>query len=746
MAGGSHFERMPDGTVVQVPDNITEAGLNRIRAQYPKKDNADPTRANTPDRANTPRSARQQRIDARANEIRGQGTRGLGTQIARDISTMGFGGIPLAAGRVFNRMTGGNLAGGTFFNLNDEAAGLQAGAGKAREAIQQGSFAPMQEAYRTEQRAQDQVKKDFQRDNPGTALAAQALGGMALPFGGGGKTLYQGAKGLRAIGATKAARTTGRAAARMRRAGPIARGVATGAGMGALNAAGNADNLSDVPSALVEGGLAGGAAGGIFGGAFTGLSRGVRAIRDRGSNPETVSARAFERVGSLIKKIKDDKGRPTTGEKLTRDLNARNATGADTRVMDMSAGLRAEAAYLGRQPNLGRSNELQDFAEQRIQDRAGRFGQQVSGRATTKGADVRTLRDEFDAFRSGKGSQDYAEGGAMDVNLEWTDDLNKFFKDAGPTTNAAMRKAYDIMADERRNPVMKLSEDGNNAFFDGVPTFRTLDYLKRGYDDLIERAMGSGNRSEARRISNELKQLKSMMIDSNPEYGEILAAQRDLFQRTQATEIGEMVFTKMKTQPREMLRELKSLPEDMQDEARIGIIDKLLNLDTKADPISAVLNYMRNPTQRKILKYAFGGEKELASFEKYVENEVKAIATDRLVSTSRQSATQALQSAGYNQQEALNELGAASVKGAGFGGTVGLFANAIASLQRAANKPHPDVQDEIIRILMSKGKDLEAGLSQAAKYIAARQNRLIKRSELAARGAATPLGASVGDK
>lgn len=748
------YERMPNGQMVSVPADISPAKLSEIRAKYtPKKSD---TSSNPVDGINVPKTRQQTRVEARKAKINSGGTVGLAAkaisylpeQLRKPAAILGLGiAQKVSPLGVLNTASGGNVIGGATFNFDDEAKGAIASLKGIPEAIRQRSFTPIAEEYRTEQQANDEIKKDFARDNPGAAAAAQALGGLAVPIGGTGQTLLKVSRAARTAGATRAANAVARVAARQRASGAIARGVTTGAGIGALNGAGNSESLADLPSDALEGGVLGGVLGGTLGATVRGGTAVARTIKDRRTLADGVtavtSAKAYKRVGSLIDNIRDASGKPISPSEIVRRTRAANRTGADTRIADQSAGLRAEAAYLGRQTGIPNSNTLQDLAESRILARQGKFTGEVSKRASTKGADARALRDSIDGARKAKGDFDYREGGHIDTPITWTPEIDAFFKEAGPTTQAALRKAYDIMLDERRNPLeLGLTDTGT---FSAVPKFRTLDYLKRAYDEIIGGAVGSGNKPLASRISSELRELKGMLVEQNPEYAKILASQRDPFEKLQAIELGERIFKEMKTKPRELLREIKKLDPAKADDARVGIIDRLLNLDVTADPVAAVRGLMRNKAQRKILEFAFGGSKQLASFEKYVENEVKATLTDKFISSGRNSLTGTLNQAGFSQQEALQEVGAQAVKGYGFGGSVGLLANVVGGVKRVAGKVNPEVQNEIARILMSRGEDLEEGLRNAARFFAQRIARDRKAVATASRAVATPAGAFAGE-
>ena len=730
------FMRMPNGENVQIPEGATPEDIAALRAQYsPKSGDKPKSQADTMRTAPTPRQTRVQR---RKEEIK----RGESMSVGKRISNLVANPIAAVANTA-NDLVGGKLGAGFAFNFDDELRGAKYSFERNAPKLLRGQDTNFSRDYNTERDARREIKRDFETTNPGTALAAEIAGALANPLGTGGRAVYTAGRLLsKAPAAAKAGRALTRTAARMRSSSPLGKAVQAGAVQGAAQGAGASEELSDLPQSALIGAGTGALVGGALGGTAIGARRVAQIVRDRA--PANAPRKAYERVGSLIGKAKDANGKKLTPAKVRERIATADSQGANMAVMDTVPSLRAEAAYLARSPNVPRSNDLQQFGEDRIAARNANFKDQVSNRATTGGQDLRDYTEGLDQTRRGIGSFDYREGGPMDNPVVWEEQgLDKFFREAGPTTEAVLKRAYNIMLDERRNPLELNMGDGT---FTGVPTFRTLDYVKRGYDEIIESALGSGNRSQASRISKELSQLKSMLIDQNPEYGAILAAQRDPFQKKQAAEWGEWAFNKLTTEPRQVLRKIENEDAEVVDSVRIGIIDKLLNLDTKADPVSAIRAYMRNDAQRKVLEFAFGGKKEFDSFAKWVADEFEAVKSDAVTSTARNSVTSAVQLARDGAFGAAEEVGFQGLKGMAFGGTTGLFANAIRSLQNFKNEMTVDVQDEIARLLMSKGEDLEEGIAAAAKFMAARNKRNAQYGINVSKGVAAPMAAVMGSE
>ncbi len=617
-------------------------------------------------------------------------------------------------GSKFNR----SMIQGLTFSLDDELAGaVMAGTKGVYNAFKEGDVSEISKEYRAERDTQRALLREDRADAAGSSLAAEVGGAVINPLGTGARIVGTGAKALNSARLAKAAEFLGTR-------GPVASGIIAGANQGALNAAGSAEELSDVPGALLTGGTVGGITGGAFGGGVNAASRVVQTIGD--ALPKNASRTAYSRIASLLE---SGKMNPATAK---YELDKMNLRGGDAMVQDLTPGLRAQAAAISRKPSVPSSNALIERGEQRIQDRRANFGDNVRDVAKMPIDDAMARADSLQGTRRAAGQRDYAEGGVMDEPLEWGDDLDRFFREAPEETNAVLRKGINNMLRQRKNPGKVFRDDDGTLA--AIPNLRTMDYMKRAYDNEIGVALKAGRRDDARIISDELTTIKGLLGEANPKYREILATQRDLFQKEEALELGTQTLKRLSSDPRKVLKELNKLEEGQQFDARVGIIDALINVDNKADPVGYFKAISRNVAQRKVLEFAFGGKGKLDKFQRFVDREARAARSDVLTAPGRQSETSRIAMASDDADGGTTSVLNNAMRGYAFGGTIGALSGGVRTLQNISTGTSKFVQDEIAKILLSKGDDLVPKIKEVEAYQKARKASNTRRAVRAAKG------------
>jgi hypothetical protein len=235
-------------------------------------------------------------------------------------------------------------------------------------------------------------------------------------------------------------------------------------------------------------------------------------------------------------------------------------------------------------------------------------------------------------------------------------------------------------------------------------------------DDVIGTALRAGNKTEAMRVSRQLRALKDEIATQNDDYAEVLRGQRDLFEQEDAVEIGRTVLGKLGNKPRQMLKLVKGMNENQRLSARIGMIDQLINAETKGDPVERIMSFMRTDQQREVLEFAFGGKEPLKSFTKWLKAESIAKDTDRVLVPGRTSDTQRFKMAADDGDGGVADAAIGATKGFAFGGGVGLAGNLMQRLDNLVHGTSKYQHNELARILMSKGKDLEEGIKVMAAF------------------------------
>lgn len=680
---------MPNGEVVDVPDDISEEALNRIRSQYKQ----------------TRQQARNQ-----GKPRRQLSEEGREVQRRADFKEKHMWSDN-AATRGADR--------GLLFNLNDEiSGGVNAAVFGTIDAIRHGDISRIGRRYRITRDTERELDRRAKQRAPITSMASEITGALVNPLGTGQKILSGAGAAAKAVGAERAAAALGNASGRVEALGAVPRAILAGGNQGALNAAGASENLSDVPGAMVEGFGLGAFTGGTLGTGFHLGARGAQIIRD--ALPKNATRTAYARIAQLL-----ESGGLTPKQAL-RDLQVTNARGGDAMVQDLTPGLRAQAAAVSRRPAVPSSNRLIERGEERIQGRRDRFGQEVRDAAEVPpaGSDAFARAEQLRLQRRGTGQRDYAEGGTMDAPIKWSDDLDRFFKES-PDADDLVRSAYTT-AERFGQPIARA--EGNQV----IPSMRAFDYLKREFDARIGMAMRAGNETLAAGMSNQLNRLKGILADANPDYGRVLAAQRDMFQQENALAIGRDVIKRIGNNPRQVLADLNALPANAKTDARVGIIDALVNLDNKADPVAFFRTVSRNEPQRRVLEFAFGGKKEFRRFQRWVDREVRSTRADVLTAPGRQSETSRIAMADDEAHGGIGNVLTNAMRGYAFGGAVGLGSGVVRTLQNIASGTSRFAQEEIAKILLSKGDDgLVRGVEQVKRYKRSRDRSNQRRAELA---------------
>lgn len=723
----SRLVEMPNGEVIEVDDNISQAALNNISKQYSKPSNSIGVMQRT-----APMTEEQSVVQRRANAREKLNDSGINQYLP------GFLRPNSDTARGVNR--------GMLMNFGDELSG----AGSALlfgvpKAIAHGDISEIGKEYRLARDTERELDRRSQDRSPIASTVGELTGAVINPVGRGRAAIDALGTAAGKVGLEKVAGALARTGERVGNAGPVATAILSGANQGALNAAGSADDLSGVPGALGQGAAVGGIAGGVLGGAVHLGARGLQTIYD--ATPEQASRAAYSRIAKLLDNAN------MTPQRAAREIAVTDARGGDAMVQDLSPGLRAKAANISRKPDIESSNALIERGEKRIDSRRARFGEQVRQNSGLENTDALERLDEITGARKAAGEEAYGEGGALDKPLQWSDDLDKFFRDS-PDADRLMRNAYttaqrfgdDIgRIETRAEPTVGTQQIDpatgkpiGPAKFDtevtqqAIPSMRAFDYLKREYDGEIGQALKSGNRTLAAGLSNQLNRLKGIIGDANPEYKSVLATQRTLFQQQAATEMGQSFLRRINKDPRVLLRELNNLPDEAKQDARIGIIDALINTDNKADPVSFFNSISRNNNQRKVLEFAFGGKGNLGRFQRWVNRELRAMRADVLTAPGRQSETSRIGMADDEIGGASNVM-LSALRGFGFGGKTGAITNAMRAIENIATGTSKATQEEIAKILLSKGDNLVEGVQAAKAYQKAREASNKRRARLMAK-------------
>jgi hypothetical protein len=462
------------------------------------------------------------------------------------------------------------------FGWGDEAgAGIRAGARGITNLIQ-GKDADWSGAY---DRALTDIhgrEETFAEEYPKTAFVSELIGSVS---GGGGIT-----KGV--------------AKALPQVVPKVAQYGLTGAVSGALAGAGYADDKDDSRLwGAVGGGLTGGAIGAvvptlapIVGGAGKRL---WQLAADRWGNGP---ANAVDR--KILQGMERDATTPTRVEARLTKLGP-NATIADAGGENLT-GLVETAAN---QP--GTARQMANRVLMQRQKGAGERITESSGRELGTGNFHETL-DDLNKTRKTNAAPLYDEAyKAPYVGSDTVDTLlNR------PSTRSALARARRIAEEEGRDPSglgLDLDAAGNVVITKTKASMQTLDYVKRGLDDVVEAQRNDVGKlildEEGRAINETRAKLVAELRRLNPKYGEALDAWAGPSQLMDAMHLGRR-FTLPDSEVTEKI--VAGMGQGEREAFLLGVQRNISDIvDRTGQTADAVRKLIGTPKMQKALQAAF---------------------------------------------------------------------------------------------------------------------------------------------
>lgn len=337
---------------------------------------------------------------------------------------------------------------------------------------------------------------DAMRDlNPGAAFAGDVLGGLT------GTGLV--GKGLGMLGSRIGAEAL---------ANPVAADLAYGTVYGATQA-------DDPLYGAVLGGAS--ALGGNYLGSKIGAKLGARGAEDTLAPGERAVFDAIPEV-----------------DPVAEALAQANSLGVPASLADVSPGVNSlTGAAIRRSPTV--AGDARNVLGQRSR---GQYDRLLSAVERDLGPVSSIPQRSEDLIKQARTSASplyeraYAAPGAETVNLSDLADR--------PTFGAALREAYNEVLDEGLDPSAVGLEQAGDEILIASPSWQTLDYVKRGLDNIIARNTSKidGATPEARRAVEMKNLLVSRMDEANPDYAAARAAYASPMQERAALQAGQDAF------------------------------------------------------------------------------------------------------------------------------------------------------------------------------------------------------------
>lgn len=568
---------------------------------------------------------------------------------------------------------------------------------------------------------------DYEKENPGTAIAANIAGGMTP-----GGALQKAGMTFLKPGGTVAQR--------------VGQGAAEGAAYGAAYGAGNAEGgMSDRLAGAAESAATGAAFGGALPIATAGIGAVgapvVNAVRARMDPEGTAARKVAERLGAagLDPEMAAARIEKAANEGQAMSLadvggtNARNLLRTATNVP--GPGQEKAASILAR-----RQGAQGDRLKQAVED----LFADPNRYAETKDAIKETVKQAAKPL--------YEQ--AYKRPIEFTTGLQEIIDT--PAGRAALRDAQRL-AENAREPFkqffVQMGDDPNNISITRVPDMRAWDWIKRALDDKIEantirepfRAPQMNNEA---RIINQLKQALVSELDAqNPVYAQARKVWSSGQEADQAIEVGRNVFD---MGAKRFKQAMDAMSPQQRELARLGVAEKLRErIDNAGMTHNALLKFFSTREQYNSIRAAFPDDQSFAKFRTAMFNEARMRKTYQAVTGN---STTARQLADLN--EAQSPAGTALMEaglGAATGGTAGMMTSLINTMRGGLSRLGgftPDVAAKTVDILLSRNPEAVRSIVQRLQDIEASALRADERKtairQLVTRALATGAGTVLG--
>jgi hypothetical protein len=581
--------------------------------------------------------------------------------------------------------------------VRDEIAGgidalIQGGKNLVNRATGKPIETPMATAYKAGADASDAAAQRFAKDHPVQNTVA-GLGGLAA-FGPGKPVgLLKGVLGGAAVGAPLSfANAQGDAKDRI---APTVVGTALGGALGTLPAAGGA--IKRTGSALAEA-----------------TSRVTSALGRTSAAPTAAEvAAAAPKAEAYVSELAQRAG-ATPDSLRNHPLNqaGENITAAEAMGRTGKTQLKAVAS---------RSGKTGDALESDLRQRIDAVPQQVQDafHAVT-GTDPSAIAGDFAGHTANlraKAAPLYDK--AYSQPPPQSDLIDNLM--GRPSMRDALNRAANIAAEEGRDPAalgFDLDAQGNVVRVK-APTMQTMDYVKRGLDDVLE-----GYRSDTtgklkldergRAIQSTLRSFRDELVRLRPSYGDALAAGGEPLRQEEAFRIAPQMVSN--TVPARVFNQRYAGMTPAQQEALKGGFLNRVYEQVQSGRLK--LKDMQQPVFREKLGTMFGGD-AADKLTGILANKAEALRNAREMMPGGGSPTMPLQAADAEQAQAIDTMAGAAkhlAKGKPVSAALHVVTSPIAGLYRGAQAPIDQAtRDQVGELLRQNPNALADVLERTGK-------------------------------
>jgi hypothetical protein len=408
--------------------------------------------------------------------------------------------------------------------------------------------------------------------------------------------------------------------------GTMGRAAGAGATTGAIAGAG-----SETEGNRTSGALSGGTTGAVLGPTVAkGIQlggQGVKAVKNAiRPSPNAVEQRATNKV---LEAMGRDEMDPAA---LKAKMLADQKLGVQSTIMDATPSLSTLGEAVVTRPGSGRK-----ILGQGLNERLEGGRESAGARALKdigKGVDYTAQEDKLmGTLRSNANNlydKAYAYGSVDDTRILKVledDTFKKAFKEAQAISSKEARAAELRGEDPSRfklNDIYDQDKDGNLISVGKIPDVRTLDYIKRGIDALIDKGYKGEGMGKAE--ANALKDLRKAyigVIDENvPEYAVARAKYAGDMEVLDALRLGRTDYLSPKMLPAEAKKLVDGMSEAERDALRAGVAQSLMTKVMDApQQVNAAQRIIGAPATRKRLEALFQDPNEYKVFEAALQRE-----------------------------------------------------------------------------------------------------------------------------
>jgi hypothetical protein len=582
------------------------------------------------------------------------------------------------------------------------AVGQGLGLGFGDEAIARVRAKMEGRPYEDVVREEREAYQKFQEKHPFTALGTELASGLVPTIG---MALIPGAG---TPGAAMGAGRMGMAASKLSQympkfmTGSMGKAAGTAATTGAVAGAGSATE-----GERGSGALSGGATGAVLGPTvakgmqLTGQA--AKAVKNAfRPSPGAVEQRATNKV---LEAMSRDEMDPTA---LRAKMLADQKLGVNSTIMDATPSMSTLGEAVVTRPGPGRKilgTGLNERLEGGREAAASRALKDIG-----KGVDYTAQEDKLvGTLRSNANNlydTAYAHGSVDDTRILKVledDTFKKAFKEAQAISSKEARAAELRGEDASRfklNDIYDQDKDGNLISVGKIPDVRTLDYIKRGIDALIDKGYKGEGMGKAE--ANALKDLRRAYIDvidqNVPEYAVARAKYAGDMEVLDALRLGRTDYLTPKMLPAEAKKLVDGMSEAERDALRAGVAQSLLTkVMDSPQQINAAQRIIGAPATRKRLEALFQDPNEYKVFEAALQRESELFRNAQDIVRGSRTA---------NKTEALKDLKAGN----------GIFDIAGEAVDIAAGSPG-SVVGRVLKYLQARTSLDEKTAGEVAKML-----------------------------